>query len=1355
MTGPENEPSVSAGPEKKTGEDVLGVTEKENVVPLVVRPKIRTEAQIMNGARPKTKTKGMPRRRAKTVAGTGSGTCKSKSKGISVSESKSNALVWAQTESESVAMKIKGESLTRNAVSESIAKTKCLSVDTELLNMDTDGFPRRKANSQTGLQSSFRLGEEDSAESWYCSKPPSTQENSLNSWLWSRDEVSSRNHSRNKIKASNRSRHMDKKEVSIFGKPQINKDICPMSSSGSEDESVKMVGFGVKEKIDSWSRPREETNSWSRSKTKDYIDSSSDSDREDHMTSWLLSRDGAKSRSKLRARKEANTRARQRAKQESCVDFMSGSRDVRKNESWFLPGENAGNLLWPKTKKEARGRAKAKEEAKAKARARAKREAKSEEDILSGNWLWAAEQSSIVDEANTKSVSKVEDESLVGSWFWAEETSMGTGTSDKSIPRVKMEFNCDFSVGTVKNTSMEHGTQSVSEALLASDEEVIIGSWFWVGEEVNQESEEETIFGSWFWDIDENNVESGSSVSCESRPRSGEEEAIDRWFWARKEVSIAAGVGEETKSGAEEETLFGSWFWSENLIHVDSRNEANCDAVPVAEEDFIIGSWFLPRAESCVEAEVNSKSNVENEQEAIVSPWFGSKEEVSVKHWPSAKCKFMAGAEEKDNRSSLGAEQQFLYFANGGSWNPRRKEEEDVVDSCVWSRKYSVPEAIIESRLWTAEGGIIDSETGEEARFPAEGENMIKSLFWKEDKTIHKTTSREDPKPEAEKEYLIDSWFWAGEEDRLKALTAARGQNSVTAEEEAIGSWFWEEAIRKEAEICHKSCLKCEEEDIIVGSWFWEGDSTGTLVEVSSDSKSGPEEKELIIRSWFSDVEVSTETGCHAMHKTKSESKDNISGSWFWAAKEVEKESNMFCISKPENDEEVTVGSWLWPGDEAIKETGIMATCESENEEGDAVESWLGAENGTNGEYRTSAEEDEATVGSWFWAGDEAHFESNPTPVFRAVCNSRCSVEQEPDPSRRPQSWDEVTVKFKPGPWGRVGFPYISPFNFPKEAAFLFSEMLGGQPVPVEPSPDREEQESLPQPDEPGLEYPFQYDPSYRSVPEIREHLKEKENAETENWSCTCIQCELRIDSAEFEELLLLMDRVRDPFIQEISKIAMGMRSASQFTKDFIRDSGVVSLIETLLNYPSSRVKTQFLENMICVTPRNPNLNMIETYVYQVCEDTLALGLDTPEQLCGIKMITHLTSTTDYHTLIANSMPGFLSLLVTGNPQTRFHVLKVLLNFSENLFMTKELLSAEAMSVFVELFSRKETRDNIQIILAIFENIGNNIKKEALFTDDDFDLEPLISTFHEVEKFAKELQNKPDNQNESEAEQEN
>ncbi|XP_020041145.1 G-protein coupled receptor-associated sorting protein 1 [Castor canadensis] len=1384
MTGAEIEPGAEVGPVKKAGEEVVSVAEIENEVPMVVRPKVRTQAQIMTGARPKMKTKVMSGVRPKTEANIGGGTrTKSKSKSVRRSRCKNDAQAWAQSKFGAESMSKTGEESQTNPINSPlgstdsglVAKANCLSTDRKLVNMNTESFPRKKAHSQTGFQTSFESKEVTNAGSWCCPRPTPKEEAYQNSdfkwvdksfgssWFWSGDEVSTRFRSRNRVKASIRSRHMAKQEVYSMSRHRNKQELYLVSSSGSEDESLKTSWFWDKGKTSCWSRCREEANSksWFMSKNEVCVESSSGSECENHMKSWFWAGEEAKSRSKPRTRKEFNTRARHRAKREDCGDVIPESIDTKK-ESWFSPREKTNMFSRSKSKKKAM----TKEESKTKYRARAKQEARSEEEVFIGTWFWVTEESSIVDGARMKSSPHVEDEPIVGSWFWTEEeTSMGTRASSKSRPRAEEKPIGDSCFGTGRKTSMEIGTEATSESMLATnDEELIVGSWFWAGEEVNPEAEEEPIFGSWFWGIDETREESAVGVSCESMPRSEEKEIIDPWFWAGG-VNLETGVEEESKPGSEEEKMCVSWFWSDKQTHMDSGAEASCDIMTEAdEEEPIIGSWFWARVDACVEAEVNSKCGLKAEEEAI-SPWFGAREEASIKYGAGARCKLTAEAEDTDNRSCFWAEEEpCMYPTSRGSWKSRPEEEENTVDSWFWSKKYTRPETIVGCWLWSAKEGSIDDETGEEVKLPTEEENIIKSWFWKEDEeAIIEATDREELRPEAEEEGIIGSWFWAGEEDRLQEPDKAGEENRVAAEKKAtVGSWFWanEEAIR-EAGFYRKYSPKTDEEEVIVGPWFWEEEtSLKAVIGDSFESKPRAEEDEIIVGSWFWTEEANTEDGSQIVEETRSKTEEEaIFGSWFWAGKEDSIEAGICYVSEPEDDKEMIVESWFWS---ALEETETMATCESkpENEEGAVVEFGSRAKdevtnkigNGTNYEPRTVADENEAIVGSWFWAGDEAHFESNPSPVFRAICDSRCSFEQEPDPSHRPQSWEEVTVQFKPGPWGRVGFPSISPFRFPKEAASLFSEMFGGKPKHVELFPEGEEQESL---HESEPEFPFQYDPSYRSVREIREHLRARESAEPENWSCSCIQCELKIGSEEFEELLLLMDKIRDPFIHEISKIAMGMRSASQFIRDFIRDAGIVSLIETLLNYPSSRVRTSFLENMIRMAPPYPNLNMVQTYVCQVCEETLACSLDSPEQLSGLMMIRHLTTTTDYHTLVTNYMSGFLSLLATGNAKTRFHILKMLLNLSENLVVTKELLSTEAMSEFMGLFNKEETNDNIQIVLAIFENIGNNIKKEAVFTDDDFGLEPLISTFHEVEKFAKELKSKTGNQNQPEADQEN
>ncbi|OBS74164.1 hypothetical protein A6R68_15294, partial [Neotoma lepida] len=881
-------------------------------------------------------------------------------------------------------------------------------------------------------------------------------------------------------------------------------------------------------------------------------------------------------------------------------------------------------------------------------------------------------------------------------------------------------------VGSGKKTSIENGPKATSKSMpVANEDENIVGSWFWSDDEdVNLQAEDESIFGSWFWGLGENSMRS-VGVSCEKMPKSEGKEATDSWFWAG-EVNTEAEVEEQARPASTKGTIFVPWFWSEKQTHMGLGTEPCSDIMAGAEEEPIIGPWFWAKVDNSMEAEVNSKSSLEDEEEPIISPWLGAREQADMKYAAGARYKPVAEAEDTNKKSCFWPKEPSLYPTNRESLKSTLGEQENTVDSWLWSNNYPRTEAIAGSWLWAAEEGNIDDETGEEIKLPTLEDNIFSSWFWKEnEETIVEATNIQESRPEAEEEDIIGSWFGAGDENKFQPATEINEENKTASEEEdTVGSWFWgkeEASLDPMRRGTFESTPGIKEEEII-GSWFW-----GEEAKMGAGSQA---------------VETGSETEEEAIFE-----------SLIWAAKKDNIGANR--MSKPEGEGEMVVGSRFQSSDKATEESETVVISESnpEIEKGPVVELGSGAEDevinkadsGDNCEVNTEAE---AMVGSWFWEGDETSFESNPTPVFKAICEPMSSAEQEPDPSRRPQSWDEVTVQFKPGPWGKAGFPSISPFRFPKEAASLFAEMFGGKPKLENLGPEGEQESS----GQPEPEFPFQYDPSYRSVKEIREHLKAKESVQPESWSCSCVQCDLRIGSEEFEELLLLMDRNRDPFIHEISKIAMGMRSASQFTRDFIRNSGIVSLIEALLNYPSSRVRTTFLENMVRVSPPYPDLNMIQTYVCQVCEDTFDYNLDSPDQLSGLTMITHLTATSDYHKMVANYLAGFFYLLSSGNTKTRLHVLKLLLNLSENLVMTKHLITTESMSEFMALLHKEDSSDNVQIVLAIFDNISKNIQNEALFADDDDDdevvvnLEPLISAFQEIEKFAKQLKRNPDYQ---------
>lgn len=1308
------EPGAQAKAESKPGDENANTNtngaEGESEAPMVVRPKVRT--QIMPGARPKVRPKTTPAPRPRSEASAPAGAyAKCKPKSIPIARSKNDAQVWAPNRFRAEPMSKMGkqcqinpaDSPLVNTDSGMVAQAKCLSVDREHGHMDTESFPR-KANSQAGYQPSFGSEEGTSMGSWYRPRPTpkgEAYENSDFRWadkpsgsssFWNRDETSARFRPRKNMKPSNtRFRHMPKQEANSMPRHKTKQELYNISSSDSEEESAKTPWFWAKEKPKVWSRPREEPNnrSWIRPKKEVRVESSSGSECENQTKSSFWSGEDAKSRPKPRARKGMNTRARHQAKREAGSDGLSASVDTNKKESCSFPEDKASALSKSKPKKEPKTRAVPKEEVKTKARATTKREARAEEEVFIGAWFWDTQEPRMVDRVSPKASLLVEEEPFVGDWFWSEEeTSVDSETCCKPRRRAKEEQVRAFSLGSGKKTSMENGPKPTSKSVPVANEEEknIVGSWFCADDEdINLEAEDESIFGSWFWGVGENSLRS-VGVSYEKMLKSGEKEVTDSWFWAR-EVNPEAEVEEQARPASAKGTIFVPWFWSEKNL----GTEPCSDIMAGAEEEPIIGPWFWAKVDNSADIDDSSKSSLEDEEEPIISPWLGAREQANMKYAAGARYKPVAEAGENNKRSDFWAKEPSLCHANRQILKSTLREQENTVDSWLWSNNYPRKQAIAGSWLWAAEEGNIDDETGEEIKLPTLEDNILNSWFWKEnEETVVEAANREESKPEAEEEDIIGSWFWAGDENRFQPATEINEENKITSEEEdTVGSWLWgkEEASLEAMRRGTFESTPGIKEGKISGSWFWTEEA-----KVGAGSQT---------------IETGSETEEEAIFQ-----------SLIWAAKKDNVRAGVNRVSKPENEKGPNVEVRSSAKDEVINKAGSGDNCESNAE----------AEN---------------IVGSWFWEGDEASFESNPTPVFKAVCKPKSSAEQEPDPSRRPQSWDEVTVQFKPGPWGKAGFPSISPFRFPKEAACLFAEMFGGKP-----KQEGEEESSCQS--ENG--FPFQYDPSYRSVREIREHLKVRESADPESWSCSCIQCELNIGSEEFEELLLLMDRNRDPFIHEISKIAMGMRSASQFTRDFIRNSGVVSLIEALLNYPSTRVRTRFLEDMVSMAPPYPDLNVIQTYVCQVCEDTFDYDLDSPEQLSGLSMITHLSATSDYHKVVGKYLAGFFYLLNSGNTKTRFHVLKLLLNLSENLIMTKRLLATESMSEFMTLFSKEDSNDNIQIVLAIFDKISKNIQKEALFADDDdeeeevvVNLDPLISAFHEIENFAKTLKRKPDN----------
>ena len=199
----------------------------------------------------------------------------------------------------------------------------------------------------------------------------------------------------------------------------------------------------------------------------------------------------------------------------------------------------------------------------------------------------------------------------------------------------------------------------------------------------------------------------------------------------------------------------------------------------------------------------------------------------------------------------------------------------------------------------------------------------------------------------------------------------------------------------------------------------------------------------------------------------------------------------------------------------------------------------------------------------------------------------------------------------------------------------------------------------------------------------------------------------------ELQKVLCLVEMSEKPYILEAALIALGNNAAYAFNRDIIRDLGGLPIVAKILNTRDPIVKEKALIVLNNLSVNAENQRRLKIYMNQVCDDTITSRLNSSVQLAGLRLLTNMTVTNEYQHMLANSISDFFRLFSAGNEETKFQVLKLLLNLAENPAMTRELLRAQVPSSLGYLFNKKENKEVILKLLVIFENINDNFKWEG------------------------------------------
>ncbi|XP_049622566.1 protein BHLHb9-like [Suncus etruscus] len=453
--------------------------------------------------------------------------------------------------------------------------------------------------------------------------------------------------------------------------------------------------------------------------------------------------------------------------------------------------------------------------------------------------------------------------------------------------------------------------------------------------------------------------------------------------------------------------------------------------------------------------------------------------------------------------------------------------------------------------------------------------------------------------------------------------------------------------------------------------------------------------------------------------------------------KEKSGKSKAECKEKPGNDtwflggEESSADSWFWKGEEAYSRSSVKNEGKTKNT-GTKKSEALGA-TGYKPKVGGDDEEEENVIGSWFWDGDETSFDPNPKPVSRIV---KPQAIDEINEKNRPKDWSEVTI------WPKA--PAVTPAVLgyrsqsqsearPPSYIVLGSLEENAQSAPAGagaaaaaaslPKTIGAYTQSVP-------EYPFGSEPCTQTIEEIRRQIKIREMNGIKPFACPC-KMECYMDSEEFEKLISLLKSTTDPLIHKIAQIAMGIIDVHPFAQEFINEVGVVTLIESLLSFPSSEMRKKAV-----ITLNPPSVDerqrKVELHVKHMCKETMAFPLNSPGQQSGLKVLGQLTANANNHHIVASYFTEFFNLLSIGNRKTRNLVLKVLLNLSENPAAARDMIDTKALAALKLIFNQKEAKANLVSAVAIFINIKEHIRKGSLMVVDHQSYNTLMAIFREV-----------------------
>ncbi|KAM3926324.1 armadillo repeat-containing protein 10 [Leptodactylus fuscus] len=203
-----------------------------------------------------------------------------------------------------------------------------------------------------------------------------------------------------------------------------------------------------------------------------------------------------------------------------------------------------------------------------------------------------------------------------------------------------------------------------------------------------------------------------------------------------------------------------------------------------------------------------------------------------------------------------------------------------------------------------------------------------------------------------------------------------------------------------------------------------------------------------------------------------------------------------------------------------------------------------------------------------------------------------------------------------------------------------------------------------------------------------------------------------KLEPHHLKSLLQILSSSSDSSTQEQILITLCNSAAFSVNHDIIRNLNGIHIIGSFLSHPDPKIKACALNAFNNLSMNLQNQEQIQAFIKVILNEISESALNSEVQLAGLRLITNMSVTNNYHEKMEDYIPNILNLMERGNDTTKIHLLKILVNFSANPLMTMSLLASKAPPALIFLFDSSINRDILIRALTFAANLSENLIRE-------------------------------------------